>query len=148
MTADLLSDPPDLVIAVLSRASDDEKREFVPEAYVNGFALLDEIGIPTLAIRMYPTIDAEDWQCLIESKEEHPCAIPRDRVLGLDEDVLGVTLPATTQVVDTTSYWCLEGACPAVIGNVSVYYDRWHLSDAYVTTMGFLFAEAVERVLF
>ena len=68
VTADLLSDPPDLVIAVLSRASDDEKREFVPEAYVNGFALLDEIGIPTLAIRMYPTIDAEDWQCLIESK--------------------------------------------------------------------------------
>lgn len=145
--ADLLSNPPDLVVAMLSRPASDGRREQVPDSYIQAFSILNESEIPTLAVRMFPSIETEAWKCLQEAHANPPCSAPRELVLENDESILGVNLPPYTTILDTTPYWCPDGQCPAAIGNVSVFQDRWHLSDYYVNTMGFAFRQAIETRL-
>ena len=38
-------------------------------------------------------------------------------------------------MVDTSGWYCPDGLCPPVIGNVTVYRDQNHISNAYSLTL-------------
>ena len=41
----------------------------------------------------------------------------------------------TARAVDTSSWYCADGYCPPVIGNILVYRDGNHLSLAYLNSL-------------
>ncbi|WP_313812451.1 acyltransferase family protein [Glutamicibacter sp.] len=43
--------------------------------------------------------------------------------------------------------FCMDGTCPAVIGNVLVYRDKHHVSDTYMRTLVAVFGQRLERAL-
>jgi hypothetical protein len=51
-------------------------------------------------------------------------------------------LPGNVRLLDLTRFFCYDGFCPAVIGNVLVYHDQSHLTVTYARTLApFLGAE-------
>jgi hypothetical protein len=50
-------------------------------------------------------------------------------------------------VADMTPWFCADGSCPAVIGNVLVYRDSQHLTRTYVSTLTAPLGRAVDRAL-
>ncbi len=44
-------------------------------------------------------------------------------------------LPSGTFTLDMTGYICPGGECPAVLGNIAIYYDNHHMSNYYVETL-------------
>jgi hypothetical protein len=45
------------------------------------------------------------------------------------------TLPQTVDLLDTSSYFCTDEVCPAIVGNVRVYMDSGHVTGTYMRTV-------------
>ena len=50
-------------------------------------------------------------------------------------------------MLDFSDYFCVDGTCPAVVGNVLVYRDKHHISDTYMRTLAPIFGERIEAAL-
>jgi len=51
------------------------------------------------------------------------------------------------KAVDTSEWFCVDGHCPAVIGNVHVYRDGNHLSVPYAYSLAPLLWEEIAEFL-
>ena len=50
-------------------------------------------------------------------------------------------------VVDLTPYFCVDGQCPAVIGDVLVYHLDQHITETYMSTLEPMLDAAIGEVL-
>lgn len=126
----LVATAPDLVVTTASAVSGGE--ESTPGSYVRFWEELAAHDIPVLAIRDTPRADEDIAECLaLNGIKTSECDFPRpDDLAQLEADGLA-DLPDNVRVADLTDWLCSPQVCPAVIGNVVVYYDQSHMTSSY-----------------
>jgi peptidoglycan/LPS O-acetylase OafA/YrhL len=122
---------PDAVYLVVTRASPTS-----PEVLVEGIediasVLLDN-GIQIIAVRDNPRFDFDMYACVVDSNAS--CAVAE---VGFDEGVALHTFAEREGItaVDFRPWMCPDSICSGAIGNIAVYIDDNHLSDAYGRTL-------------
>lgn len=130
--------PPDLVVTTANINVQDK----VPQEYIDQWEKLDGYT-DIFAIRDNPRVLVKPTDCLAR-EDEYDCSRPRTDVLS---DVLPwentENIPDNVYFADMSDYFCIDGKCPQVIGNVIVYRDFHHISAAYAATL----ADGLEPML-
>jgi peptidoglycan/LPS O-acetylase OafA/YrhL len=95
-------------------------------------------GIRVIAIQETPDIGMNGPDCVAQHGPFSPkCSVPRSeadppgRPISYAEQAVGGTVP----VISMNSLICEPATCTAVVGNVLVYFDRHHLTQAYALTL-------------
>lgn len=132
---------PDAVITIAN-----EGEEVEPDiTRIEPWRILDEAGIPVIALRDNPWFDDDPPRCVSENLDNpQACAIPRDSVLAVDFD-LGDS-PDNVLLVDLTDQWCDSEYCPAIIGNLLVWRDRDHFTVEFSRTLAPALSQAIAEV--
>ena len=134
---------PDAVVTVGSRTDWSSPDETVPEGFEEGLQPLLDAGIPVVALRDTPRFEDDMAKCT-EANASDPsrCDVPVQEVLAPSSPVAPIAARTPgLEHLDMTDLVCAEGSCRGVIGNVSVYMDRDHLSKTYVETAAPVFEE-------
>lgn len=93
-------------------------------------------GITILAMRDTPRFSTAPVECLARGGNAQGCGKLRTAVYRATNLLLEVPdRPARIVPVDLSGALCPEQWCLAVIGNVTVYRDKTHLTSSYVRTM-------------
>lgn len=143
----LLQDPPAIVVTTSTRGSGPE--EHVPSGFLLRWAQLAPAGIKVVAIRDTPWMKFWVPECL-EMKEREPmgCAQPTDKMLARLSPVEALSKrPANVHFVDMSEYFCDEMHCHPVVGNVIVYRDDSHITEAYSRTLAPMLLRKMDEVL-
>lgn len=130
---------PDAVYLVVTRATPTDQEELV-EGVEEIVDFLTAQGIEVIAVRDNPRFEFDMYECAIAKSEVatgtdiESCSAADIGLKSADElDALaakdGVTL------VDFRRWFCPEGLCYGAIGNIAVYLDDNHVSDAYGRTL-------------
>ncbi|MDO5097652.1 MAG: acyltransferase family protein [Corynebacterium sp.] len=148
-------DKPDVVISNSTRPLL-EKARFVDEAPVSYRTLWDFLqreGISFVGLRDNPWFLNPDGtgqmvsQCFEQHQDITKCGRTRAEVYA-PVDPAAQYLNAPNQVaVDTADWFCPNGHCPPVIGNIYVYRDGNHMSDDYVLSLAPLLWESMKDVV-
>ncbi|MEJ5919461.1 acyltransferase family protein [Corynebacterium sp. H78] len=132
---------PDMVVTMTTtstRGWQDDAEWVLPGAEEFWQQLADH-NIPMLGLRDNPRLyDARmkpfhPNECL-EQKEGNiqECAVPRERIYNPENPADQVLAQwPTAMSVDTAEWFCPGGWCMPVIGNIVVYRDRDHITNAY-----------------
>lgn len=152
---------PDLVLSTSTRPQDPfgVGPDIVPLGYEEFWAELDRAGITFLGLRDNPwtlngnlePVDAN--YCLLDLGEPgednvDSCSTPRDLVYA-DKDPASKVMDGYefATAVDTSDWFCDAAVCPPVIGNITVYRDQNHISNAYALSTAPLLWEAIRPLL-
>ncbi|MBB4933900.1 peptidoglycan/LPS O-acetylase OafA/YrhL [Lipingzhangella halophila] len=109
--------------------------EGVVEGYPERWAELDRLGIDVIAVRDTPRFGFDTASCLA-TKDAAECGGQRGRSMADEppyEELAGV--PDNVAFIDLTDHLCEGDECPAVIGNVLVYWDGSHMTATFMRTM-------------
>lgn len=145
--ADLLTDPPDVVLvsnyvntALDPPADQEESQAAMVDALATQWRALVEAGIAVVVILDNPSPGDESvYECVAAHLHDlGACAF--NRAAGIARSGQPVQLAAAALVpqvhtVDLTEDICPEEMCVPVIGNVLIYRQGSHLTDAYVRTL-------------
>lgn len=130
---------PDLVVTSSTRPGDAQgfTQDMVPEGYVGFWNQMAAYDIPVLGLRDNPWGTYQDKpedksKCLASTGDVERCSMDRDSIYAAvpPTDIYEQWFPNMT-FVDTADWFCPNGTCPPVIGNVVVYRDYHHISAAY-----------------
>lgn len=152
----LVAADPDLVISTSTRPQSAEGvgPDVVPSGYPSGWDALEDAGIPFLGLRDNPWGFGAEGQrmdrteCFEQTGNEQQCGAPRG-IIYAPEDPASALLAGRPGMysVDSANWFCTPDFCPAVVGNIYVYRDSNHLSEAYVRTLAAPLGRAVTAVL-
>ena len=116
--------------------------DYVPEAYANLWQRLAELGIPFVGLRdnpwmFTPTGEPMDPNlCIVAGYSEHDCSMAADMVYAPEDPAAELIDAAFAQwEIDTAGWYCIDGLCPPQIGNVYIYRDQNHISNAYAESL-------------
>ncbi|OEX92901.1 acetyltransferase [Corynebacterium sp. BCW_4722] len=149
---------PDMVISTSTRpegrpGEGSATLDQVPEAYANLWAVLAQNGIPFVGLRDNPWIfDAlgnpvNPNYCIVDGNSEADCSVPASQFYTPEDPAAAYLDPSWQQwEVDTEPWFCPDGICPPQIGNVYIYRDQNHISNAYALTLAPLLWEALEPI--
>jgi peptidoglycan/LPS O-acetylase OafA/YrhL len=146
----LVSDPPDAVLAAATRDVRAGLTEETPPGFVEAWQRLDEAGIPVVALRDNPRFDQWPAECVETHGRGAPeCELPRDALYAPEPPYASMDVPPNVGFLDLTDHICTETVCPPEIGNVMVYLDDNHLSASYARSLApvvsLLFPAALDR---
>lgn len=149
---------PDVVVSTSSRPVElaGVGPDIVPLGYEAFWAELDRNEIEFLGLRDNPWTLNDDLEpadanyCLLDLGPDSvdDCATRREYVYAdVDpaEEVMGGYEFATA--VDTSDWFCGPVLCPPVIGNITVYRDQNHISNAFAVSTAPLLWERLEPLL-
>lgn len=122
-------------------------RDSTPEGYLPQWQRLAQLGITVLAIRDVPWHDFDVPECVAQHGPEVLRCGGERAAHGLARPALVESwpdVPGNVRFLDLTDYLCGPFHCPAVVGNVLVYYDAHHLSASYARSLAPFLAEAIE----
>ena len=138
---------PDLLVSTSTRpaghAGDGRvSADYVPDAYANLWQRLAELGIPFVGLRdnpwmFTPTGEPMDPNlCVVAGHSEHACSMAADMVYAPKDPAAYFLDGAYAQwEIDTAGWYCVDGLCPPQIGNVYIYRDQNHISNAYAESL-------------
>lgn len=138
---------PDMVISTSTRpaghaGSGVVSADYVPDAYANLWQRLAELGIPFVGLRdnpwmFTPTGEQMDPNlCVVEGYPEYACSMAADMVYAPEDPAAFFLDGGFSQwAIDTAGWYCVDGICPPQIGNVYIYRDQNHISNAYAETL-------------
>ena len=128
--------------------------DIVPTGYLGFWQLLAANSIPFLGLRDNPWgFDATDQpqnfaDCYATTREAIGCGMRRDQVYQPVDPAAEILAQWDNMAsVDTADWFCDEVNCPVVIGNVLVYRDMHHISNAYAESTAPLLRTAIEPFL-
>lgn len=139
---------PDVVFTTATSV-DAHKGESVPAGYVDRWRRLDRMGIPVIAVRDVPRPGFTVPEC-VERYGGTSARCARRRADFYDGRPLAAhfpKLPPNVRLVDMTSYVCGPVTCPAVIGNVLVYFDDSHFTTTFARTLAPMLSRRVAAAL-
>ncbi|MCC4722385.1 acyltransferase family protein [Salinicoccus sp. RF5] len=147
VVSEVAKESPDLAVVLADTAS--KNYDEVPEGYLKQFERLHNENIPILALRDTPYLNQDIPECLnsfgVKSGE---CDIEEEEALHTPSAWEKLDSPPEyVNYVDYSEYFCSEGKCPAIIGNIIVYIDGSHMSSTYSKSMGPIIKEDVMKVL-
>ncbi|UOE19032.1 acyltransferase [Thermobifida halotolerans] len=138
---------PDAVVTTATRSSAGNG-ESVLDGYTQRWRELDAMGIPVIGIRDTPRMGFDTSDCVARHLDDlDRCTTDFHRSLAERppyETAAGV--PQSTEFLDLSDYVCPDGRCPAVIGNVMVYYDDSHMTATYSATLAPIVEAEIRRV--
>ncbi|GAB3085640.1 acyltransferase family protein [Corynebacterium aquatimens] len=115
--------------------------DLVPWGYQNVWAALQEADIPFLGIRDNPwNVDENGDEknpndCMRRTGDLQECSILRSNTYAAEDPSAYLLLPENKQFsLDTADFFCDATYCPPIIGNVYVYRDDDHMSNAFAAT--------------
>ena len=119
------------------------------DGFVDSWAAVTQRGTQVIAIRDNPQT-TEDYLACIAHNLDDPgaaCARPQAESFdGFDAQLEAVPLVEGAHLVDLTQYFCQNGSCPPVIGNVIVYRDPSHLTSTYARTLAPMLHDEILRL--
>ncbi|EXF24565.1 hypothetical protein BG28_05420 [Nesterenkonia sp. AN1] len=125
---------PDLVFSAGTRVPNDDSEENIPDGAPAQWQAIMDRGADLLLMRGTPRGEDSVADCLAEGGDGTSCGM--DPVSYQQQNPLAdPELPAGIYSVDLTEHLCEAEVCPAVIGNIAVYYDHSHLSNHYVESL-------------
>lgn len=149
---------PNLVISTSTRPAGHAgavgtSADMVPDAYANLWQTLAADGIPFMGLRDNPWIfDASGTPldpnvCIVAGGSEADCSMPTREVYPYP-DPAAPYLDGNANLfsVDTSAWYCNVEVCPPQIGNVYVYRDQNHISNAYARSLAPLLWQELRRV--
>lgn len=137
---------PDLTISTATRpegraGEGSPGPDIVPSSYATVWEELQANDIPFLGLRDNPWVFSREGQhmdpneCLIAGNDFEACSTLRDTVYGDVDPSVEYLFPENKQWgLDTADWFCDDEFCPPIIGNVYVYRDQNHVSNAYAAT--------------
>ncbi|MBB5996915.1 acyltransferase family protein [Streptomonospora salina] len=132
---------PDAVLTSSTRALPSD--ETVHPGFIERWQQLDAMGIDVVGIRDLPRIDYEGAAC-VEANGRAGCASPESYSHAETDPARSRSdIPANVELIDLTDYVCPDGRCPAVVGNVLVFWDHSHLTATYSRTLAPILGERV-----
>lgn len=129
---------PDAVYLVVTRASPDGDEVFI-EGIQGIIADFSARGVPVLAVRDNPRFPVDMYGCA--SAPDQACEIPASPRLV---DLSTIARPGSVIPVDFSPWLCPDGVCAPAIGNIAIYLDDNHLTDAYGATLAPMLARMLE----
>jgi peptidoglycan/LPS O-acetylase OafA/YrhL len=143
----LLQDRPQLVFTTSTRGSG--AQEHVPLGFLQRWEQMRAAGIKVIAVRDTPWMKIWVPECLEMKGHESPhCAQPADAMLSSVSPVERVRQQAPdVHFIDLTEYFCIDGECPPVIGNLIVYRDDSHMTVAYARTLAPMLGREIASAL-
>ena len=145
VVTELINLSPDLVFSIADWGS----RQIIPEGFFKQWEKLDEHDIPVFALRDNAWFNFDPAACV---EEYHPnydkCSVKQNDVLPEESawDNL-VEKPGNVHYYDLTNYYCTDGTCDVVIGNVLVYRDSHHITATYAKTLAPILRPALMDIL-
>lgn len=147
---------PDLVISTTTRPFIERggRSEEVPASYPTFWEFLAARDIPFAGLRDNPWKTFGDGSelsvplCFLDLGDPEECGIVEDEFYRPSDPAAPFLdgMP-NARAVDTSGWFCLDGHCPAVIGNVHVYRDGNHLSVPYAYSLAPLLWEEISEFL-
>ncbi len=134
---------PELVISTTTRPRVElgGRHEEVPDSYPTFWRFLEDRGIPFVGLRDNPWSTFEDGSelsvplCMLDLDDPVACGIDADFYQPVDPAAAYLRRMPDAKAVDTRGWYCVDGHCPAVIGNIYVYRDSNHLSSPYLLSL-------------
>lgn len=141
---------PDLFVTTSTRASyNGTSTEYLDPDWTAMASRFTDAGIPVLGIRDTPRFDSSAVKsgpdCVAKNLKDYSSCFVAQNTNYADvplTDAIADTTPGVT-FLDFTHYFCQNGECPAVIGNVVVYKDSNHVTATFLKTLTPAVAEAV-----
>jgi peptidoglycan/LPS O-acetylase OafA/YrhL len=143
----VLEDRPEVLFTTATRGTGPD--EHVPPEFLERWAELESADITVVAIRDTPRMVFWVPQCLeVKGAQSPRCAQPRNNVLAETNPVerLGAW-PSNVRFIDMTEYFCDTHACLPSIGNIIVYSDDSHVTQAYSRTLAPMLERQLSTVL-
>lgn len=115
------------------------------EGYKRVWQPLIDRGTTLLVMRDYPRSSPGKISCAREDPNADCSRTVDGATVPRDAEAIAVAADATegAEVIDMTDWFCTDGSCPSVIGNVFVYRDPGHFTATY----GFTLADALQQEL-
>lgn len=121
---------PNVVVTNSTRAGVGGVDEFTPESYVEQWLSLSVAGIDVIGIRDNPNFGFDVPSCVYKNKaeplvcsiEESSAYLPQDPSVEHANNISGFSN------IDIADWFCVEGLCPPIFGNILIYKDSDHIS--------------------
>ncbi|KSU65052.1 acyltransferase family protein [Arthrobacter sp. NIO-1057] len=112
---------------------------------------LEDAGRPVYAIvdTPLPPQDTYARDC-VEENIDNPqaCSFPEKGAFEKgDATKAAAKLEPRVNVLDFSDQFCVDGTCPAVVGNVLIYRDKHHISDTYMRTLVPVFGQRLQKAI-
>ncbi len=123
----------------------------IQEAMKHVWKRAQAAGSRVIAIQDNPQIGAETVQCITRltnsgAQSDH-CGVSSSAGLGGVDNVARAAQTAGIPLISTTSFFCEDDRCPAVIGGVIVYRDEHHITATYSKSLApFLIARIKQEL--
>ena len=152
----IIAAKPALVISNSTRpqSEDGQGPDIVPTGYVRLWEKLAENSIPFLGLRDNPWgFDAEGQgrdfaDCYATTGDATGCGMLRTQVYQPIDPAADILSQWDNMVaVDTSDWFCDEVHCPVVVGNLMVYRDMHHITNAYADSAAPLLRKEIEPFL-
>lgn len=146
----LLDEQPELVISNSTRPSGDfgHGPDYVPYGYAAFWQELADADIDFVGLRDNPwgfRPDGEPFDfsnCLVNGGL---CSVARNQVYQEVDPAEAVLDELGMEAVDTADWFCDRRRCDVVIGNIAVYRDMHHISNAYAKSAQPLLEPIIKR---
>lgn len=139
---ELIADRPDYIFTTSTRPWHTRHGDRVPEGYLGIWEVLNEAGIPVLAMRDTPWLTKDGGRaknpvdCLADGGDPVHCGMWRYEVLSDENPTLEwVETYPVLKPLDMSDAVCRPDFCRVVEGNVLVYHDSHHFSSTYMRSM-------------
>ena len=149
---------PDMVISTSTRPAGFAGQgvasaDYVPDAYIQLWQRLSDLGIPFVGLRDNPWMFNPDGDpmdpniCIVMGYPEYACSMPADMIYAPQDPAAEVLDGSFNQwEIDTAGWYCPDGVCPPQIGNVYIYRDQNHISNAYAESLAPLLWDALSPI--
>lgn len=144
---ELLTATPENVLLITTAAHPATNAEVRIPGIENTIETLTNAGINVIGLRDNPRYTYNVYECAQINEHNHQeCSAPVEEKLAPANPVDDFPLIYDNFYgVDLTDYYCPNGTCQSVIGNVYLYIDDNHISKAYGTTLAPHMREQLEE---
>ncbi|WP_203747862.1 acyltransferase family protein [Cellulomonas chitinilytica] len=118
--------------------------------FVDAWTRMAGSGARVVALRDNPDptqAGVESTPACVEDRSAAACGTPQDVSLLPDPQVTAVERTPGAALVDLTGYFCQDGTCPAVIGDVLVYHQDQHVTMTYMKTLAPMLSAAIDEAV-
>ncbi|WIM66906.1 acyltransferase family protein [Corynebacterium breve] len=140
----IIDEDPDLVVSTTTRPDErgrGEGPDVVPAGYPEFWQILADNEIPFVGLRDNPWGIDQDGeprntsQCWSEKHDAIECGMLREKAYAPVDPSATILQSMPNMIpVDTANFFCDEVYCPAVIGNIVVYRDMHHITNAFAVS--------------
>ena len=146
----------DVVITSSSAASEvaaapgESVEQTTVDGLVGAWAPVTDRGTKVVAIRDNPAARDDYLECIEQdpATANERCSLSEDDAFAaFDGQPESAERLEGADLVDLTDYFCHDGSCPVVVGNVIVNRDPSHLTSTYARTLGPVLHEKIMTTL-